>query len=83
MEYTTEYNSNGGFRFDIQNPPEAGTEMHTTSGEAVIFNEVSFAGMLACTRKSDGSQQLYFPHALMGANAEVSGRANAVGEGRA
>ena len=69
MEYTTEYNSNGGFRFDIQNPPEAGTEMHTTSGEAVIFNEVSFAGMLACTRKSDGSQQLYFPHALMCANA--------------
>ena len=23
MEYTTEYNSNGGFRFDIQTPPEA------------------------------------------------------------
>lgn len=68
MEYTTEYNSKGGFRFDIRNPPEAGTELKTTSGEDVIFDEVSFAGMLACTRKSDGSQQLYFPHELAGAN---------------
>ena len=68
MEYTTEHNSKGGFRFDIQNPPEAGTEMKTARGEAVVFDEIGPAGMLACTRKSDGVQCLYFPHDLMGAN---------------
>ena len=69
MEYTTVYNSKNNFRFEITNPPPAGTELKTVDGEDVIFDEVSFAGMLACTRKSDGSQQLYFPHYLMTPNA--------------
>lgn len=69
MEYTTETNSKGGFRFDIKNPPASGTEIMTTDGEAVIFDEVSIAGMLACTRKRDGSQQLYFPQQLVTPNA--------------
>lgn len=64
MQYATEHNSKGGFRFNIQNPPPAGTELKTKRGEAVVFDEVGLAGMLACTRKSDGSQQLYFPHDL-------------------
>jgi len=68
MEYTTEYNHKGHFRFDVLNPPKAGTEMKTTNGEAVVFDEIGPAGMLICTRKSDGSQQMYFPHSLMGAN---------------
>jgi hypothetical protein len=69
MEYTTEHNGKGGFRFDIRNPPEAGAEMQTISGDAVTFDEIGPAGMLACTRKRDGVQNLYFPHDLMGANA--------------
>ena len=64
MQYATEYNSNGGFRFDVRNPPPAGTKLKTNRGEAVVFDEVGIAGMLACTRTSDGSQQLYFPHDL-------------------
>ena len=69
MEYSTEHNGKGGIRFDIQHPPQVGTELQTTDGEDVVFDEISFAGMLACTRKSDGSQQLYFPHAIVGAKA--------------
>lgn len=38
MKYTTEHNKTGGFRFDIKNPPTAGTEIVTTDGEAVIFD---------------------------------------------
>lgn len=72
MEYTTEHNSTGGFRFDIKNPPASGTEIVTTDGEAVIFDEVSIAGMLACTRKRDGVQQLYFPQQLVTPNAAIS-----------
>lgn len=73
MEHVTEYNHKGGFRFEIKNPPPAGTELITASGESVVFDEVSIAGMLACTRKSDGSQQLYFPHDLVVSNAGVTG----------
>jgi hypothetical protein len=65
MEYTTEHNAKGGFRFDIRNPPMSGTELKTRSGDMVVFDEVGIAGMLVCTRKSDGSQQLYFPHDLI------------------
>lgn len=66
MDFNTEYNSKGGFRFDVRNPPAPGTELMTRSGEAVVFDEIGLAGMLACTRKSDGSQQLYFPHDFAG-----------------
>jgi len=62
MNYQTEHNGKCGFRFDIENPPVAGTELTTKNGELVIFDEVGMAGMLACTRKSDGVQQLHFPH---------------------
>lgn len=62
MEFKTEYNHKGHFRFDVRNPPTPGTELTTRSGEVVVFDEIGLAGMLACTRKSDGSQQLYFPH---------------------
>ena len=65
MKYTVMRDLRGGFRFDIENPPEPGTDLMTTSGEAVTFDEVSFAGMLACTRKSDDVQQLYMPQQLV------------------
>lgn len=65
MKYKTVYSSRNTFRFEITNPPPAGTELKTIYGEEVVFDEVSHAGMLACTRKSDGVQQLYFPHYLV------------------
>lgn len=71
MQYTVEHNRKGGFRFDIRNPPPAGTELTTKSGESVVFDEVGLAGMLACTRKSDSSQQLYFPHDLDGVTSDI------------
>ena len=64
MKHKIAHNARGGFRFEITNPPVAGTEFITSSGDEVVFDEVSFAGMIACTRKSDGSQQLYFPQEL-------------------
>ncbi len=70
MQYQTQYDARGAFRFDISNPPPAGTEIKTKRGEAVVFDEVGPAGMLACTRKSDGSQQLYFPRDLVLPNGD-------------
>lgn len=51
MQYTTEHNSKGSFRFNIQNPPPAGTELKTKRGEAVVFDEVGLAGMHAQERR--------------------------------
>lgn len=65
MEFKTVYNSRNNIRFEITNPPPIGTEMQTTDGEEVVFDGIGLAGMLECTRKSDGSQQLYFPHYLV------------------
>lgn len=36
MQYTIEYNAAGGFRFDIRNPPTAGTELKTKRGETAL-----------------------------------------------
>ena len=65
MEFSTEHNGKGGVRFDIKNPPPAGTKLKTTFGEDVIFDEVGIAGMLVCTRVHDNFQQLYFPNQLV------------------
>lgn len=63
--YKTEY-SDEGVRFTVLNPPAAGTRMHTTQGDAVIFQGIGHAGMLCCTRLRDSSQQIYFPAELQG-----------------
>lgn len=44
-----------------------------------MFDEVGLAGMLACTRKSDGSQQLYLPHDFDIPNGD--GATNDIGSG--
>lgn len=75
VDFKAEYNGKGGVRFDIKNPPAAGTELKTIGGEVVVFDEIGLAGMLACTRKSDGMQQLYFPHDIFVANVDLTGAA--------
>ena len=70
MEYTTEHNGRGGFRFEINNPPPAGTKLILNHGGVVTFDEIGLAGMLACT-DCNGSQQLYFPHQIQGPFAQA------------
>lgn len=65
MDYTTQYNGRGGLAFTVTNPPAAGTPMKTKEGESVVFDEISFGGMIACTRQVDQQQCLYFPHDLV------------------
>ena len=65
MDYTTHYNGKGGLAFTVTNPPAAGTPMKTKEGESVVFDEISFGGMVACTRQIDNRQCLYFPHDLV------------------
>lgn len=62
MQYTTEYNAKGSFRFNVQNPPAVGAKFRNPFGQTVTFDEMGMAGLLACS--GENGQSLYMPHDL-------------------
>lgn len=60
FEYLHEFRRGSGHRISWRNSPPAGTQM-VNHGEPVTVDEIGMAGMVACTRKSDGFQSLVFP----------------------
>lgn len=65
LEFTAHRGRRGGLSFTMQALPKVGALLLTRANEEVTFDGVGMAGMLECTRKSDGSQHLYFPHDLV------------------
>jgi len=63
-EYEKQFNERGGYRYDWQNPPAPGTKFLDSFGDVVVFEEIGIAGMLTCTRESDGLQSMYQPELL-------------------
>jgi hypothetical protein len=63
VKYTIEFNARGGRRVEWIEYPAEGSKFINQFGDVVTFDEISFAGMLACT-SPDGVQSLYFPEQL-------------------
>ncbi|MEW6314321.1 MAG: hypothetical protein AB1513_09830 [Pseudomonadota bacterium] len=72
-KYQHEHRRGYGSRINWHNPPLAGAELLTTFDEPVMVDEIGMAGMVVCTRKSDGHQLAAFPWDLKVPNAEVTG----------
>lgn len=77
-EYQKQFNARGGYRYDWANPPKPGTKFRDSFGDVVIFEEIGIAGMLTCTRESDGFQSMHQPEllALIEARTEPEGGNN-------
>lgn len=63
-KYQIENRRGLGYRINWYNAPPEGTELLATFDEPVTVDGVGMAGMLECTRKSDGCQIVAFPHDL-------------------
>ena len=63
MDYTTERNARGGYRFNVNNPPNEGDKLVLTDASVVTFDGIGMAGMLECT-DCNGIQSLLFPHQI-------------------
>ena len=61
FEYTHVFRRGLGHQIIWNNPPPAGTELLDRGGDQMTVDEIGMAGMIACTRKSDGFQSLVFP----------------------
>lgn len=61
MDYTTQRSSSGGFRFDVRNPPAAGTQLKLTCGRVVTYQGSGIAGLLQVT-DGEGCEHLVMPH---------------------
>jgi hypothetical protein len=64
MKATLETNGRGGIRFEWEEQPAAGQVFTDLFGDEVVFDSIDSAGMLLCTRKSDGAQQAHMPNEL-------------------
>ena len=63
VEYTTERNARGGYRFNVQNLPNEGDKLILTDASVVTFDGIGMAGMLECT-DCNGIQSLLFTHPI-------------------
>ena len=63
-KYQMEHRRGMGHRINWHNPPPPGTELLATFDEPVVVDEIGMAGMVVCTRKSDGHQMVAFPSDL-------------------
>ena len=70
MKHTLETNGRGGVRVAWQEKPTPGQVFTDLFGDEVVFDEIGPAGMILCTRKSDGIQQAHMPHELTPSNAK-------------
>lgn len=64
MKRTLETNGRGGVRVSWQEQPTNGQVFTDLFGDEVVFDEIGPAGMILCTRKSDGVQQAHMPYEL-------------------
>ena len=71
MKHTLETNGRGGVRVAWQEQPTPGQVFTDLFGDEVVFDEIGPAGMILCTRKSDGIQQAHMPHELTPSNAGI------------
>lgn len=70
MKYAIEFNARGGRRVAWVEHPVERSKFINQFGDVVTFDEISLAGMMACT-SLNGSQSLYFPDQLKTASGET------------
>lgn len=63
-KYQIEHQRGMGRRINWRNAPPPGTELLATFDEPVVVDGIGMAGMVVCTRKSDGHQIVVFPSDL-------------------
>lgn len=64
MKHMLETNGCGGVRVVWEEQPKPGQVFTDLFGDEIVFDEIAPAGMILCSRKTDGCQQAHMPHEL-------------------